>query len=131
MDNIFVFSLSNGRDIIADASDYLEPASNLKKFGELHLPEVMLLHKPRIIMMQPSSSGIRVGMAPVDVDDINAETKIPFNTQTISYCYRVSSEGNLAKNYKTSLSAKLGASETATPVTAPTPAKPAGKFRAG
>ena len=97
---LYVFSFSNGRDIIADASAYLTKTEGCTKFGDLYLPSVFTLDKPRILMMHPSPTGIRVGMAPANVEEPQDSNPMPFNFSELVYCYQISKEkGDLATNY--------------------------------
>lgn len=99
---LYVLSLSNGRDIIANLAGFEKFTQGKHQFGDLFFNPVFYLEQPRIIMMQPSPGGIRVGMAPVNIDS-NKDGKVYFQLSTVSYIYPVSNESDLAKNYFSSL----------------------------
>lgn len=100
--NLYVLSLSNGRDIIANLAGFENFTQGKVQFGDLFFSPVFCLEQPRIIMMQPSPGGIRVGMAPVNIDS-SKDGKVYFQLSTVSYIYPVSNESDLAKNYFSSL----------------------------
>lgn len=99
---LYVLSLSNGRDIIANFDGFENFTQGKSQFGDLFFNPVFCLEQPRIIMMQPSPGGIRVGMAPVNIDS-SKDGKVYFQLSTVSYIYPVSNESDLAKNYFSSL----------------------------
>ena len=99
---LYVLSLSNGRDIIANLDGFENFKQGKLQFGDLFFSPVFCLEQPRIIMMQPSPGGIRVGMAPVNIDS-SKDGKVYFQLSTVSYIYPVSNESDLAKNYFSSL----------------------------
>lgn len=102
--NLFVFSFANGRDIVASATHLMAETDGSTKFGDLHLPATFMLTKPRLLMMQQTPEGIKVGMAPVNIDDAGDTTPIPFNTAALAYCYALPDSSKLGASYVQSVS---------------------------
>lgn len=92
-----VIKFSNGMDVIADLGD--QPAGGTVTIGGVLLGDVVVLKKPRILMMQQTQNGVQVGLAPFNIEDENDTIKIEVMLDKIMSVFKLPVGSKLVNSY--------------------------------